>query len=121
MATLAGKSGSISIGGNAFALSDWSIDMATEIVDTTVFTSGGAKENIAGLLSGKISASGPFNSTAMAIVSGTSYAFVLTMASGVAITVTARVSNINVKTDVKDAVRVNITAESNGSFTASLA
>ena len=120
MGFLAGKSGIITIGAATWKLSDWTIDMQTDALDVTNFSSGGAKENIAGLLSGKISASGAYDSASMALTSGTSYAFVLSMVSGTAITVTARVTNIQIKTDVKDAVRVSITAESTATFTAAI-
>jgi hypothetical protein len=120
MAVLAGKSGAISLGGTAYAFGKWTADMSADILDVTVFTSSGYKANIAGLVGAKITADGPFNSTAMALTAGNSYAFVLTMDSGVTLTVTARVGNINVVTDVKDAVRVSISAESTGSFTAAL-
>lgn len=121
MAVLAGKSGSITLAAAAYAFGKWTCDMGADILDVTSFASSGYKANIAGLVGAKITADGPFNSAAMSLTAGTSYEFVLTMGGAVNITVTARVGNINVVTDVKDAVRVSISAESTGVFTAALA
>jgi hypothetical protein len=41
MAFFAGKSGTITIGGTARPLTDWSIDVKTDSLDVTNFTSGG--------------------------------------------------------------------------------
>lgn len=121
MAFLAGKGGGVTVGVAVWKLSSWTLDMQTDALDVTNFESSGYKENIAGLTSGRISARGPFDSTAMALTAGTSYTFTLEVSSTVSYTVTARVTNISTTTDVTRPVEVSITAESTGSFTASIA
>lgn len=121
MATLAGKSGSINLGAAAYAFREWTVDMQTDAIDVTSFSSSGYKENIAGLTSAKISARGPFNSTAMAVTAGSSYAFVLFASGSVSYSINARITSIRVVTEVSKAVEVDISAESTGSFTAAIA
>lgn len=69
----------------------------------------------------KITATGPFDSTAMALTSGTSYSITLGASATVTYAVTARVTNIKLITDVTKAVMVEVTAVSTGSFTPSIA
>ncbi len=121
MGFLAGMSGSVTVGTATWKLREWSLDMRTDASDVTNFSSSGYRENIAGLTGGSISASGPFDSTAMALTSGTSYSFVLGASATINFTVTARVTSIRVSTTVERAVEVNISAETTGSFTAAIA
>lgn len=121
MATLAGKSGYIAIGANTnFAFAMWTGDISTDALDTTTFSSGGYKENIAGLTGMKISARGPYNNTAMGLTSGNSYAVTLGMSASVTLTCTARLETISITTDVSKPVEVNISMQSTGSFTAAI-
>lgn len=120
MGFLAGKSGGLLVGAAEWKVNEWTIDMGGELSDVTNFASGGYKENIDALTGANITFSGPFDSTAMTIAKGTSYSLTLKLSASVSISVTARVKNINVRTKVDDAVRVQITAESTGSFTAGL-
>lgn len=121
MAQLAGKSGYVALGNTNYAFSMWTADFNTDAVDVTNFSSSGYHENIAGLTGAKITARGPFNSTAMAVTSGTSYAFTLGASGSVTYAVTARVTAIKLTTDVTKAVEVEISAESTGTFTAAIA
>lgn len=121
MATLAGKSGYIALGNTNYAFASWTADITTDAIDTTSFGSAGFRENLAGLTGAKVSARGPYNNTAMALASGSSYAFVLGMSASVTFNTTARIDSISVSTDVTKAVEVSITAQSTGSFTASIA
>jgi hypothetical protein len=120
MAFLAGKSGGITIGGATWKLSEWAVDMQSEAVDVTNFESAGYVENIAGLTKATITAKGKFDSTLMGATAGTSYAFSLEASGSLAYAVTARITSIKLVTEVSKAVEVEVTAESNGSFTASI-
>ena len=80
----------------------------------------GYKENIFGLASAKITARGAYPSTDCAITLGASVAFVLGMGGGISFTVTARVSNITPSTDTAGVAEISVSAESNGSFSASV-
>lgn len=121
MAFLSGKGGSVTVGTASWKLREWSLDMRTDASDVTNFSSSGYRENIAGLTGGSLSCSGPFDSTAMALTSGTSYSFTLGASNTVNFAVTARVTNIRISTTIERAVEVSITAETNGSFTAAIA
>ncbi len=120
MAFLAGKSGGVSVAAAVWKLSEWTADMQTELVEVTNFESAGYHENIAGITKAEITAKGPFDSTAMALTAGTSYAFTLEASGAVTYAITARVSNIRLITNVAKAVEVEITATSTGSFTAAI-
>jgi len=121
MAFFAGKTGSISVNGATQPLTDWSIDIKSENIDTTNFTDGGYQTNYAGIGSAEITASGPYDGGAGALV-GASVAFILTASSDVgapAYTVTARISSIKIDVNVKGVAQINYTASSNGSFSIS--
>lgn len=121
MGFLAGKGGSVTVGTATWKLREWSLDMKTDASDVTNFSSSGYRENIAGLTGASLSASGPFDSTAMALTAGTSYSFTLAVSNTVNFSVSARVTNIRVTTNVDRAVEVSISAESTGSFTPAIA
>lgn len=121
MAFLPGKDGGLTVAAAVWKINEWTLDMGGELSDVTNFVSAGFKENCDALTGANITFSGAFDSTAMAIAKGTSYALVLKMSATVSIAVTARVKNINIRTKVDDAVRVQVTAESTGSFTPSIA
>lgn len=121
MGFLAGKSGGVTVGAAVWKLSEWGMDVQTEAIDVTNFESGGFKENIAGLTSAALTFKGKFDSTAMAMTTGTSYSFVLEASGSVSYTVTARVTSIRLTTNVVGAVEVEGAAESTGSFTPSIA
>jgi len=120
MAQLAGKGGSIAFGASNLALREWTLDMRVDPIDVTNFDSAGFKENIAGLTSAAISARGPYNQGSMAVTAGSSYAFNLRVNSTTGFAVTARVTSVRLVTGADNAVQVDISAESTGSFTAAI-
>ena len=114
-----GKSGSVSIAATVYPLSEWSMEVASEALDTTNFGSTGYQTNEAGITSATITASGPYSGSSPAVI-GASAAFILkydSVASG--FTVTARITNISVSTSARGVGQINITATSNGSFSVS--
>lgn len=117
MAFYAGKLGSVSIGGSTQPLTDWQMEVQSEPIDVTNFSSSGYAESEAGILSANITCSGPYDGTSGATV-GSTGAFVLKYdAVGAGFTVTARVTNVSVSQNVRGVAQVNITAQSSGSFT----
>jgi len=90
-------------------------------VDTTNFEStGGKRENVEGLGNATISAEGPLDQGAFALVVGSSYAFVLN--AGVSsFSVTARITDCTPSVAVDGVAVVSIEAVSNGTYTASIA
>jgi len=118
MAFYAGKTGSVSVNGATQPLTDWSIDIKCENIDTTNFSDVGYQSNYPGVFSAEITASGPYDGSAGASV-GASVAFILVASSDAgapSITVTARISSIKVDVNVKGVAQINYTASSNGSF-----
>lgn len=120
MPTLAGKGGSISIGGSNFAFRSWNAEFKTDPVDITSFSSGGYRENLDGLTSATISTRGPYLQGSMALTSGSSYALNLRVNTTVGFTCTARLTSIRIITEVDKAVEAEASFESTGSFTAAI-
>ena len=118
MAFYAGKTGSVSVNGATQPLTDWSIDIKSENIDTTNFSDVGYQSNYQGVFSAEITASGPYDGTAGSTV-GASVPFILVASNDVgapSITVTARISSIKVDVNVKGVAQISYTASSNGSF-----
>lgn len=121
MSQLSGTTGYVKLGATTYAFDKWKIAMRGGAPKVTNFTGGGYQQLVAGVVAGTVTLSGPFNSGSMALAVGTSYAFVLGMTTGVELTVTALVTGIDVEDAVEDAPRITVTAESTGTFTASVA
>jgi hypothetical protein len=119
MAFFSGKTGSLTVGGTAQPLTDWSIDIKSENIDTTNFSDVGYQTNLAGVGGAEITASGPYDGTAGSTV-GTSGNFVLATSTDVgapSYTVAARISSIKIDVNVKGVAQISYTASSNGTFT----
>jgi len=123
MAFYSGKSGSVSVAGTPQPLTDWSLEVASEPVDTTNFTSSGYAESEAGITSANITCSGPYDGSAggASFSVGAAVAFILKYDSaGAGFTVTGRVTGCSISQNVRGVAQVNITAQSTGSFTVTL-
>ena len=119
MAFYAGKNGSVSIGGTTQPLTSWSMEVQSEPIDVTNFSSSGFAESEAGITSANITCSGPYDGSSGATVGATA-AFVLKYEQvGAGFTVTARVTNVSINDEVRGVAQVNITAQSTGSFSVS--
>jgi hypothetical protein len=114
-----GPSGSVLVGGVAYAFGKWRISMKTGLPRVNNFTSA-YQQLVAGLTSATISIDGPYDGGNMPLTAGTSYAFTLRVNGAISLVVTALVGEINPSQDIEDAARISITAESNGSFTAAV-
>jgi predicted secreted protein len=126
MAFYAGKGGSISIrtsvGPDVYTskpLSDWSIDIKTDALDVTNFTSGGWQEILAGIFSADISASGPYDGSSL-ITQGTAARMKLTVATGMDLVVDVRVNSVKIDHSVKDVAKISYSATSTGVHTFSV-
>jgi len=126
MAFYAGKGGSISIrtsvGPDVYTskpLSDWSIDIKTDALDVTNFTSGGWQEILAGIFSADISASGPYDGSSL-ITQGTAARMKLTVATGMDLLVDVRVNSVKIDHSVKDVAKISYSATSTGVHTFSV-
>lgn len=117
-----GKTGSVTVGGSAQPLTDWSLDGKVEAIEVTNFTSNGYQESEAGIAGCDITASGPYDGGAGA-QPGTTANFVLTAGSGAgapSFTVSARITSIKIDTNVKGVAMISYTAQSTGSFSVTL-
>ena len=120
MAFYAGKSGTITVGGTSKPLTDWSIDIKVEAIDTTNFSSGGWQEMVSGIYSVDITASGPYNGTS-GVTQGTAAAFVLDVdgaGGGPSFSGNAIITSLKIETSVKDVAKITYTGVSTGSWTA---
>ncbi len=118
MAFLSGKNGSISVGGAAQPLTNWSIDVKTETADVTNFTSSGWQELLSTIASVDISAEGPYDGSS-GVTQGTACTFILATGTTGAFTgpsfeVAAIVTSVKVSTEVKDVAKIAYTASSTG-------
>jgi hypothetical protein len=113
----AGKTASLTVGASAQPMTDWTLDVKEEAIDTTNFTSGGYQESDGGIRGADITCTGPYDGTS-GVTMGTTASFVMaTGGGGPSFTVTARVTSVNVSTNVRGVATVSITAQSTGSFT----
>lgn len=118
MTLYAGKSGSVNItvSGTDYAkpLTDWSMDVKVDGIEVTNFTSGGWQEQVSGIYSVDITASGPYDGDSK-ITQGTNARFKLGIGGGgPTFTVDALVSSVKVETSVKDVAKITYTASSSG-------
>jgi hypothetical protein len=116
---IGGPSGSVLVGGVAYAFGKWRFSMKTGLPRVNNFTSA-YQLLVAGLTSGTLTLDGPYDGGNMPLTSGTSYAFTLRFSGAISLLVTALVGEIGPSQDIEDAARVTVTAESNGSFTAAI-
>jgi hypothetical protein len=120
-----GKTGSVSIGGSAQPLTDWSLEISSEPVDITNFTSQGYEENMSGITRANITCSGPYDGLISANIGdagGLVTAFILSTGTtlgaspttGPSFTINGRVTSVSISQNVRGVAMVNITAQSNG-------
>lgn len=112
-----GKTGSVIVNGSPQPLTDWSVDFKSDAVEVTNFMSEGVTENVAGIASAEITASGPYDGSA-STSPGNDCTFVLGV-GGAGFTVKARITSVKVDLSVKDVAKISYSATSNGVFSAS--
>lgn len=116
---IGGPSGSVLIGGVPYAFGKWRCPIKTGLPRVNNFTSA-FQQLVAGLTSGTITLDGPYDGGNMPLTSGQSYEFTLKFSNAISLTLTALVGEIVPSQDIEDAARISITAESSGTFTASI-
>lgn len=115
---IAGPSGSVTVGGVAYAFGKWRLSLKAGLPKVNNFTSA-YQQLVTGLYSATLTLEGPYDGGNMPLTVGTSYAFVCKFNSTYTITVTALVESIDPSQDIEDAARITVTAQSTGSFTLS--
>lgn len=94
--------------------------MKSGLPKVTNFNSSPYQLLVAGILSATVYLEGPYNQGNMPFTAGTSYAWILGFTNSISLTVTAFIEEIGIDEDVEGSPRINITAQSSGSFTASI-
>ncbi len=120
---LSGKDAYVKLGSAAYSFAKWTADIRTGAPKVNNFTSGGFDANVQGFTGATINLTGPYNEGNMPLTGGQTYVFHLgfiTGAPGVELQITARVTSIKPTADAEGTVTLDVTAESTGSFTASV-
>lgn len=117
---LSGTSGAVMISSTAYSFAKWKVPMKSGLPKVTNFNSSPYQLLVAGILSATIYLEGPYNQGNMPFTAGTSYAWILKWTPSISLTITAFIEELAVDDDVESSPRVNITAQSSGSFTASI-
>ncbi|WP_333568689.1 hypothetical protein [Sphingorhabdus sp.] len=112
-----GKTGSVLVNGASQPLTDWSVDFKADAVEVTNFLSEGVTENVFGIASAEITASGPYDGSSGASP-GNDCTFTLGV-GGAGFVVKARITSVKVDLNVKDVAKISYSATSNGVFGAS--
>lgn len=116
-----GKEGSVLIGTVPYAFKNWKINSGQELPKVNNFTGGGFQQVVGGLEGGELTFEGPWDVGNMPIVVGNSYTFICAVNGSVSVSVPAIVGKIEFGTDVEDAARVKVSAQTNGSFSVEFA
>ena len=124
MAFYPGRSASLSVAGTSKPCDSVEFTIVGEPADTTNFTSTGWQENELGIKSVKVNASGPYNSIGSGaaqsdfVGASASIIFDIDAAGAVgALTVTGRVTEFKITTDVRGVARANYVIDSTGAPT----
>lgn len=117
---IGGPSGSVLVGGVAYAFGKWRFSAKTNLPKVNNFTSS-YQQLVAGLWSGTLSIEGPYDAGNMPLTSGTTYTFTLKFSNSYTLSVPAVVESIDSSQDIEDAARISITAQTSGTFTISIA
>jgi len=117
---LTGKDGFVNTGGVNYSFGKWKWSAKAKMVPRPNFNGGGFEQYVVGLLGGKITISGPYDSGNMPFAVGAQYNWTLGLAVSVFLTVPGILEGIEVDEDVEDGPMVNLTVQSNGAFTAAI-
>jgi hypothetical protein len=116
---IGGPSGSVLVGGVAYAFGKWRVNIKGGLPRVNNFTSA-YQQLVAGLTSGTLTLEGPYDGGNMPLAVLTAYTFTLKWSNSITLTMPAVVSEIGGSQDIEDAARLTVTAETSGSFTASV-
>lgn len=119
MSFLSGTEGSVLIGATPYKFAKWRATMQNGLPRVNNFSSA-YQQLVLGLTKAQISLEGPYDSAAMPFTVGSSYSFVLKWTASLSLTITARVAELTPDNNVEDAPRLSVTADSDGSFAASV-
>lgn len=115
-----GKKGYFKFDAATYCFNSWDCDIETDLVDVSNFCSQGYQENVAGFQRVKFSAAGPHNIGGTAVVSGKEYMAHFGEDVGIEYAVNVRVGNVKIGNRHDGSPQVEVSGESNGSFTPSI-
>lgn len=117
MAYLAGKFGSIGIGGTAVPASDFTVTTSSDTPDTTNFFDGGFESHAVGMWSGEITFTAMFAGVAYPDEGDVITINILAYTGGPSVTFNnCRITSLEWTNDAKDVQKVKITAQTSGAF-----
>ncbi len=119
---LAGKTGFVTIGGVQMTFGKWSSNISSDLVKTHNFTGGGFKSWIGGLTGATFKLTmNAYDAGNVGLTVGNSYAFVFGYTTLITLAVTAVVKELAPSVDVEGAQTLEVTVESTGTFTPTVA
>jgi hypothetical protein len=116
---LSGVEGFVNINGTPYNFGTWRLTIRAKLPDRSGFLSQGYQANVAGRKGGTIALSGPYDG-GLPLAAGEEYEFHLGLAAGLFLVVNARVEEIVPSNDADDAPKIDVTAQTNGPFTAAV-
>lgn len=116
---LSGIGASTTVGGVTYAFAKWKATMKGGQPKVNNFTSV-YQQLVAGLLSASLTLEGPYDGGNMPLSVNTSYVFQCKYANAYVLSFTALVETIDTSSDIEDAGRVSVTANTSGAFTAAI-
>lgn len=117
---LAGKTGWLLTGSTNTTMREWRLEMEAAEADISNFLSGGYAEFLTGLISSRITASGPLDAAAQVAI-GSSYAMNLGAGNNYFITFNAVLTRITPSTAVDQAAKLDLSFRTNGVFNSTFA
>lgn len=121
MAYLAGKYGSIGIGGTAVPASDFTVTTSSDTPDTTNFFDGGFESHAVGMWSGEITFTAMFAGVAYPDEGDVIAINIQSFPGGPSVTfANCRITSLEWTNDAKDVQKVKITAQTSGAFSFSV-
>lgn len=116
---LSGILAGVLVNGNEYRFKKWRIPIQTGLPKVNNFTSA-FQLLVTGLTKATIYLEGPYDAGNMPMTSGNEYTITLQWSASLALVVTANIGELLPDDDVEDAARIQVTFESNGSFTPSV-
>lgn len=123
MAHVAGKDGWFYADTNTpLSMREWRLEISTDMIDVTNFTSGGYREALVGFASGRFTARGPFESgEASEYTPGATINANLGLGSNYYLTFTGVLTRVAGSTSVDGAGMIELEGVTNGSFNTTFA
>lgn len=122
---LSGLTGAVKIGPSGaevpYSFGKWKVQMKTNLVKFSNFTTGGYKKVVSAITEGTITLECPvYNAGNMPLTAGNSYSMILNWTNAISFAGTARVETIEAGNDSEGAPTINVTAVIDGTFTPSI-